>query len=134
MGKWDWDWAKARSKNEDLTFYKPEKVNTALQLFYVEVRKTDKIGYDHECLRVTRADLERYLKEKSYSKSIIRDEIFAESNGIWKGRPVNWGTMEKDIVLTEQELLQKPKKEFCGAVDNLETRPSKLCLTYYGTL
>ena len=59
-------WVKTRRKNEDLTSYKPKKLDTALQLFYVKVRKEEGADYEPECLRVMRADLdlERYLKEK----------------------------------------------------------------------
>ena len=70
-----------------MTSYKPEELDTALQLFYVEVRKKDGTDYEPECLRVMRAGLKRYLKEKkSYLKSIIRDEIFAERNRILEGK------------------------------------------------
>ena len=31
-------------------------------------------------------------------------------------------TVEKNIILTEQELSQRLKKEFCGTVDNLEVK------------
>ena len=59
------DWAKARNKNEDLASYKPEELDTALQLFYVEERKKDRTDDEPECLRVMRAGLERYWKEKT---------------------------------------------------------------------
>ena len=80
--------AKTRCKNEDLTSYKPKELDTALQLFHVEVRKKEGADYEPECLRVMRAglDLERHLKEKNYSKSIIRDEIFAECDRILEGK------------------------------------------------
>ena len=56
-----------------------------MQLFYVEVMTKEETYYEPECLRVMRAGLERYPKEKDYPKSIIRDQIFAESNRILEG-------------------------------------------------
>ena len=45
------EWAKSRQKNNNIASYQPEYLDRILQVFYVEVRKRNKVEYDPECLR-----------------------------------------------------------------------------------
>ena len=78
-------WARSRNKEEDLALYNPEDLNTALEKFYVEIRKHDGEKYEPDSLRVMLAALDRYLKEKSYPYSISRDKIFSSSKSVLEG-------------------------------------------------
>ena len=53
--------------------------------FYEELRKADGSEYEPACLRVMRASLDRYLKEKKYPVSLLDMEEFKESNLIFEG-------------------------------------------------
>jgi len=50
------------------------------------------------------ASLERHLKSKAYSKSIIRDREFLNSRESWKGRPGDCENKAKESDQTDPEV------------------------------
>ena len=63
----------------------PEELDNILQLFYVEVRKQDGQEYEPQCLKVMRAGIDRYLREKEYGVSIVKGEAFRKSQDVLEG-------------------------------------------------
>ena len=61
-------------------------LNDILMKFYAELRKADGSEYEPACLRVMKASLDRYLKEKKYPVSLLDMEEFKESNLILEGK------------------------------------------------
>lgn len=79
------DWAKERGFRKEIFEYPPHELDTILQTFYVEVRKSDGQEYEPQCLNVMITSLDRYLKQNGYKKSIVRDTEFKMSKTILEG-------------------------------------------------
>ena len=71
-------WASQKGYDESIEQYEPEVQNKILEQFYATVRKD---GNDNEpdSLRVMVTAIDRYLAEKEYKYSIIRDREFKSS-------------------------------------------------------
>ena len=79
-------WAKQRHVNVNLWEYIPSELNNVLSQFYAEMRKQDGSEYEPDSLRVMQAAIHRFLIEKHYTKSILSDIEFSESNKILEGK------------------------------------------------
>ena len=66
-------WAAQKGYDESIEKYKPETLNKILEQFYATIRKKDG---EPDSLRVMVAAIDRYLTEKEYKHSIIRDREF----------------------------------------------------------
>ena len=54
-------WMRVRNMKEDLLSYKPEELNSLLERFYAEVKKSDGKDYEPDCLRVMMSGIDRYI-------------------------------------------------------------------------
>ena len=63
-----------------------ESLDEVLSQFYGEIRKQDGREYEPDSLRVMQSSLHRYLSEKGYNKSILKDQVFKESCKILEGK------------------------------------------------
>ena len=79
-------WAEARNERKNMENIPPTELNTILERFYAEVCKKDGSDYEPESLGVMQASLDRYLKERNYSTSIVRGGEFYTSNLALKGK------------------------------------------------
>ena len=79
-------WANERKQKQNLEDYEIEALDNALSQFYAELRKENGDDYEPESLKVMQAALERYLKSKSYPKSILRDKEFMNSRKVLEGK------------------------------------------------
>ena len=79
------EWAKERGYERNINEYEPGELDEILKLFYVEVRKKDGTTYEPQCLNVMITSLDRFLKNNSYPRSIVRDREFAASETILEG-------------------------------------------------
>ena len=79
-------WAKNREYNVNLNEYDVETLNTTLEHFYAEVRKQNGKDYEPDSLAVMQAALDRFLREKDYPKSIIKDNEFKSSKEVLEGK------------------------------------------------
>ena len=70
---------------EKIFNYTPVELNKILEKFYAEVRKNDGGHYEPSCLRVMMASIDRFLRQKNYSKSIARDVEFRSSRQVLEG-------------------------------------------------
>ena len=80
------EWALCRNYHVKMENYPPEELNKTLEKFYAEVRTKTGDEYEPESLKVMQAALDRYLREKKYPYSIIRDDKFEESKKVLEGK------------------------------------------------
>ena len=64
-------WATERNVNANLEEYECDALDQTLSQFYAELRKEKGEDYEPDSLKVMQVAMERYLKSKSYPKSII---------------------------------------------------------------
>lgn len=79
-------WANERKQKTNLEEYEYEALDKTLSQFYAEVRRDNGDDYEPDSLKVMQAALERYLKSKSYPKSILRDREFINSRKVLEGK------------------------------------------------
>ena len=79
-------WATERNVNGNLEECECDALDQTLSQFYAELRKENGDVYEQDSLKVMQAAMERYLKSKSYPKSIIRDREFINSRKILEGK------------------------------------------------
>ena len=79
-------WAETRNQRQDIENLSPVDLNAVLGQFYAELKKKNGEDYEPESLAVMQASLDRHLKEKGYTLSIVRDPQFYSSNKILKGK------------------------------------------------
>ena len=75
-------WASQKGYGESMEKYEPEAMNKILEEFYATVRKKDGEDYEPDSLRVMMTAIDRYLTEKEYKHSIIRDREFKSSKQV----------------------------------------------------
>ncbi|CAH3181190.1 unnamed protein product [Porites lobata] len=63
-----------------------QSTNNWIKQFYATVRKKDGGDYEPDSLRVMVAAIDRYLTEKEYKYSIIRDREFKSSKQVLEGK------------------------------------------------
>jgi len=92
--------------------------------FYAEIRKEIGQEYEPDSLKVMQAALERYLKEKYYSKSILKDMEFLNSRKVLEGkaRKLRKEGMGKRTLQTKPRVLRKKRKKCCGRAVSWATK------------
>ena len=65
---------------------KSTALNKILEQFYATVRKKDGDDYEPDSLRVMVTAIDRYLADKEYKHSIIRDREFKSSKQVLEGK------------------------------------------------
>ena len=66
--------------------HEPAELNRLFEKFYAEVKKKDAQDYEPDSLRVMIAALDRYLKDKQYPLSIVKDREFHLSKQVLEGK------------------------------------------------
>ena len=79
-------WAAQKGYDDSIEKYEPEGLNKILEEFYATVRKKDGEDYEPDSLRVMVTAIDRYLAEKEYKHSIIRDKEFKSSKQVLEGK------------------------------------------------
>ena len=81
-------WASQKGYDERIVFekYEPEALNKHLEQFYATVRKKDGDDYEPDSLCVMDTAIDRYLADKEYKHSIIRDRAFKSSKQVLEGK------------------------------------------------
>ena len=79
-------WAAQKGYDDSIEKYEPEGLNKILEEFYATVRKKDGEDYEPDSLRVMVTAIDRYLTEKEYKHSIIRDKEFKSSKQVLEGK------------------------------------------------
>ena len=77
-------WASQKGYDESIEKYEPGA--KTLEQFYATVRKKDGNDYESDGLRVMVTAIDRYLADKEYKHSIIRDREFKSSKQVLEGK------------------------------------------------
>ena len=111
-------WASQKGYDESIEKYEPEALNKILEEFYATVRKKDGEDYEPDSVRVNVTAIDRYLTQKEYKHSIIRDREFKSSKQVLeekarllrqqgKGKRTN---KARSLTTTEENELWEKKK------------------------
>ena len=68
-------WAADNSLERDMERMDPVGLNKTLELYFSQIKKADGGQYELNSLCVMQAALDRYLNEKKYGYSILRDTL-----------------------------------------------------------
>lgn len=79
-------WCSEKGINDKIQEYEPANLNNLLEIFYAEVKNKNGEDYEPESLKVMMTSLDRYLKDKGYDASIIRDRVFHSSKQVLEGK------------------------------------------------
>jgi hypothetical protein len=75
-------WAAVRKLEQNLETYDVQELDNVLSSFYAEVRNENEKDYKPDSIKVMQASSDRFLREKSYPKSISRDNEFLNSRKV----------------------------------------------------
>ena len=73
-------------KKLNLETYDVRELDNVLSKFYAEVRKENGDEYEPDSLKVMQASIDRFLREKGYTKSILRDNEFLNFKKVVEGK------------------------------------------------
>ncbi len=128
-------WRISRQIGQKLEEVPNERLDGILQIFFAEVRKIDGNDYEPDSLRTMQAALDRHLREKGCTFSIMRDRQFDASRKVLNGRVIEsqervLGKRKRraDSVTEEEEELLWSRG--CLGGDN----PTSLNLTVFYTI
>ena len=76
------NWCVDKEITDEIENYEPAELNTLLEHFYDEVNNTKGEDYEPESLKVMMASLDRHLKNKGYTLSIVCDREFSSSKEV----------------------------------------------------
>ena len=79
-------WAENKQEVQEIETLSPVELDAILQHFYAEVKKKNGDDYEPNSLCSMQAGIDRYLKDKKYKHSIIRDDEFATSRSVLEGK------------------------------------------------
>ena len=79
-------WAAQKGYEDSIEKYEPEALTKILEEFYATVCKKDGEDYEPDSLRVMVTAIDRYLTEKEYKHSIIREKEFKSSKQVLEGK------------------------------------------------
>ena len=133
-------WASQKGYDESIENYEPEALNKILEEFYATVRKKGGEDYEPDSLRVMVTAIDRYLTEKEYKQSIIRDREFKSSKQVLEGkaRPLRQQGKGKrpnkarSLTTTEENELWEKKKLGKGSPQVLVQTIWWLLTQYFG--
>ena len=76
------NWCVDKDVTDEIENYQPAELNTLLEHFYAEVNNKKGEDYEPESLKVMKASLDRHLKNKGCTLSIVRDREFSSSKEV----------------------------------------------------
>ena len=79
-------WAGLRNVIVDIETVEPGELDKILQRFFAEIKKQNGKDYEPSSLACMQAAIDRYLKEKNYPVSILKDREFAASRKVLEGK------------------------------------------------
>ena len=107
-------WCLEKKITDEIENYEPAaELNTLLEHFYAKVKNKQGEDYEPESLKVMMASLDRHLKNKGYTLSIVRDREFSSPKQVLEGKA-------KQLHLAGCDKYQTRKKKFSGRAENSE--------------
>ena len=79
-------WCERKSIALEIEEHKPAELNRLLEKVYAEVKNKNGKDYEPDSLRVMIAAFDRYLKDKQYALSIVKDREFHSSKQVLEGK------------------------------------------------
>ena len=76
------NWCVDKEITDEIENYEPAELNTFLEHFYAEVNNKKGEDYEPESLKVMMASLDRHLKNKGCTLSLVRDREFSSSKEV----------------------------------------------------
>ena len=76
------NWCVDKEITDEIENYEPAEFNTLLEHFYAEVNNKKGEDYEPGSLKVIMASLDRHLKNKGCTLSIVRDREFSSSKEV----------------------------------------------------
>ena len=76
------NWCVKKEITDEIENYEPAEFNTLLEHFYAEVNNKKGEDYEPGSLKVIMASLDRHLKNKGCTLSIVRDREFSSSKEV----------------------------------------------------
>ena len=128
-------WAEERGINPNLEENSAEILNSILQQFYAEVRNKRGECCESESLKAMMASLDRYLRERNYPHSTIKDCQFQQSKKVLEGQAKLLRQEEKGKRLDASSTLSIPEEEALWDNGKLgSSSPRVLCHTMWWIL
>ena len=85
------NWCVDKEITDEIENYEPAELNTLLEHFYAEVNNKKGEDYEPESLKVMMASLDRHLKNKGCTLSIVRDREFSSSKEVCESEAASLG-------------------------------------------
>ena len=80
------NWCVDKEITDEIENYEPAELNTLLEHFYAEVNNKKGEDYESESLKVMMASLDRHLKNKGCTLSIVCDREFSSSKEVLENK------------------------------------------------
>lgn len=111
-------WCVSKGIVDEIQTIQPEELNNLLERFYAEVKNKRGNDYEPESLRIMITALDRHLKDKDYSLSIVRDREFFSSKLVLEGkakqlRQSKRPNKSRQVSQQEEEILWESGKFRC---------------------
>jgi len=119
------NWCDENALDKSAEKLPPEQLDKVLERFYASVRKQDGTDYEPGSLKVMQAALDRHLKEKGYSLSIIKDREFLSSRKVLEGKARKLRNEGKGKLPNKSRSLTREEEEVlweCGQLGNSSPR------------
>ena len=75
-------WCLEKEIADEIEKYEPTQLNALLERFYAELKNRNGEDYEPDSLKVMINSLDRHLKDKGYTLSIVRDREFSSSKQV----------------------------------------------------
>ena len=119
------NWCDENALDKSAEKLPPEQLDKVLGRFCAFVRKQDGTDYEPGSLKVMQAALDRHLKEKGYSLSIIKDREFLSSRKVLEGKARKLRNEGKGKLPNKSRSLTREEEEVlweCGQLGNSSPR------------
>lgn len=119
------NWCDENALDKSTEKLSPKQLDKVLERFYASVRKQDGTDYEPGSLKVMQAALDRHLKEKGYSLSIIKDREFLSSRKVLEGKARKLRSEGKGKLPNKSRSLTREEEEVlweCGQLGNSSPR------------
>ena len=113
-------WCLEKKITDEIENYEPAELNDLLEHFYAEVKNKQGEHYEPESLKVMMASLDRHLKNKGYTLSIVRDREFSSSKQVLEGKRNSFAWLAMAGAQTKLDKYQRRKKKLSGRAENSE--------------
>ena len=125
-------WCLEKRIAEEIDNYEPTELTTLLERFYAELKIKHGENYEPESLEVVIASLDRHLKKKGFSLSIVRDREFSSSKQVLDGKAKQLRLAGRGKSLNKARQLSKEEEEILWKSEKLGGKtPESLIYTMW---